>query len=141
MANPGPAVLNTVNTESPRGFVQFIQTIAVAITPAALSASTSAEQSYGANGATFVTAATGILPGDVILSISPPSITAAAVIGGWRVDTAVADKFYITWGTCSAGTPTPASGTYLITVARFIQSVSTTPATFSTLPSALVTTA
>lgn len=141
MANPGPASASTVNTQSPRAFVQFIETIAVAITPVALVASTAAEQSYGLNGASFATAATGIKAGDVILSISHPSLTAGTVIGGYRVDTSTDDKFYIVWGNCTAGTPTPAAGTYLITVARFVQSVTTTPGTFSTLPSAVVTTA
>lgn len=137
MANPGPASVSTINTESPRSTLQFIQTIAVAITPVALVASTSAEQSYGAAGASFATATTGILPGDVILSVSHPSLTAGTGIGGFRVDTSVADKFYIVWTNSTAGTPTPAAGTYLITVARFIQSTSVTPATFSTLPAAI----
>lgn len=137
MANLGPAVVNTVNTQSPRSAEQFIQTIAVAITPVALSASTSAEQSYGLNGASFATAATGILPGDVILAINHPSLTAGTGIGGFRVDTSTADKFYVVWTNSTAGTPTPASGTYLITVARFNQSTSTTPGTFSSLPSSI----
>lgn len=137
MANPGPAVQSTLNTQSPRGTDQFIQTIAVAITPVALVASTSAEQSYGLNGASFATAATGILPGDVILAVNHPSLTAGTGIGGFRVDTSVVDKFYVVWTNSTAGTPTPASGTYLITVARFNQSTSVTPATFSSLPASL----
>lgn len=137
MANPGPALVSTVNTQSPRGTEQFIQTIAVAITPTALVASTSAEQSYGLNGATFATAATGILPGDVILAVNHPSLTAGTGIGGFRVDTSVVDKFYVVWTNSTAATPTPASGTYLITVARFNQSTSVTPATFSSLPASL----
>jgi hypothetical protein len=138
--NPGPAVESTVNTQSPRGFFQFIQTIAVSLTPVALAANVSAEQSFGANGVTQATAATGILAGDVILSISPPSTVADVVIGGYRVDTATADKFYINFGNVSATTPTPPSGLYLITVGRLIQSVTTTPGTLSSLPSSIVTT-
>ena len=139
MANPGPATQVTVNTQSPRGTSQFVQTIAVAITPTALSASTAAEQSYGLNGASFATAATGILPGDVILAVNHPSLTAGTGIGGYRVDTATADKFYVVWTNSTAGTPTPASGTYLITVARYNQSASSegSPATFANLPSSI----
>lgn len=139
MANPGPAVANSVNTQSPRSTLQFLQTIAVAITPVALVASTSAEQSYGLNGASFATAATGILPGDVITAINHPSLTAGTGIGGFRVDTAVVDKFYVVWTNSTAGTPTPAAGTYLITVARYNQAASgeASPATFSNLPSSL----
>ena len=139
MANPGPASQVTVNTESPRGFVQFIQTLSIAMTPVALAASTATEQSFGSNGVSFVTAATGILAGDVITSVSAPSAVAGVVIGGWRVDTAVNDKFYVTFGNCTAGTPTPASGQYLVTVSRLIQSVTTTPGTLTTLPAAVVT--
>lgn len=138
--NPGPAIENTINTQSPPGFYKLIQTIAVAITPVSVATVTVAEQSYGANGASFATAATGILAGDVILAINPPSITAGTGIAGFRVDTAVNDKFYIDWVNPTAGSLTPASGTYLITVARMIQSITTTPGTFSTLPSSIVTT-
>lgn len=139
MANPGPATQVTVNTESPRAFVQFIQTISVAMTPVAMAASTATEQSFGLNGVSFVTAATGILAGDVILSVSAPSAVAGVGIVGWRVDTAVVDKFYVTFSNSTAGTPTPASGQYLITVTRLIQSVTTTPGTLSSLPAAIVT--
>jgi hypothetical protein len=139
MANPGPASQVTVNTESPRGFFQFIETIAVALTPVSVATITVAEQSYGANGASYVSAATGILAGDVILAISPPSITAGVGIAAWRVDTATNDKFYVSWVNPTAGSLTPASGTYLITVARYIASVTTAPGTFSSLPASVVT--
>jgi hypothetical protein len=138
--NPGPAIENTINTQSPPSFYRLVQTIAVAITPVSVATITVAEQSYGANGASFATAATGILAGDIILSISPPSITAGVGIAGWRVDTATNDKFYVDWVNPTAGSLTPPSGTYLITVARLIQSITTTPGTFSTLPAAIVTT-
>lgn len=139
MANPGPAVINTVNTESPRGFVQFIQTIAVSMTPVAVATITTAEQSFGSNGVTQATAATGILAGDIILSVVPPSLTAGVGICGWRVDTATNDKFYVEFVNPTAGSVTPPSGTWLITVARLIQSVTTTPGTLSSLPSSIVT--
>lgn len=117
--NPGPSSSQTVNTQIPYSPEVTIQTIAVSLTPTALVASTSAEQSYGANGVTQATAATGIKAGDVIVGVSHPSLTAGTVIGGVRVDPAVDDKFYIVWGNCTAGTPTPAAGLYLLTVARF----------------------
>lgn len=137
--NPGPAIEQTVNTQSPRGFYQFIQTIAVSLTPTQIATATTTEQSFGANGATQATAATGILAGDVILSVNPPSLAAGAGLVGYRVDTATADKFYLQWVTTTT-TITPPAGTYLITVARLIQSITTTPGTLSTLPSAVVTT-
>lgn len=133
--NPGPAVETTPNTQPPRSTLQFIQTIAVNITPTAIGAAGAAEQSFGAAGVTQVTAATGILPGDVILGVSPPSIAAASAPVAARVDTAVADKFYIDFIATAASTP--AAGVYLITVARYIQSVSTTPNVLASLPSAV----
>jgi hypothetical protein len=139
MANPGPASVGTVNTESPRSFFQFIQTIAVSITPTSVTNATAPEQSYGLNGATFATAATGILAGDVILAVNPPSVTAGVAMSGFRVDTATNDKFYVQWANPTAGALTPPSGTYLITVGRVIQSVTTTPGTLSSLPAAVVT--
>jgi hypothetical protein len=135
--NPGPASTATVNTQSPYSYEKFIQTISVAITPVAQSTAGSNEQSYGANGASYATAATGILPGDVIIGISPPSTAASCSIGGFRVDTSTVDKFYIDWVT-SASSITPPAGQYLITVARYSSSGGGgTPATLSSLPATL----
>lgn len=135
MANPGPAVTQTVNTVSPYSTERTIQTIAVSMTPLAVATITVVEQSFGSNGVSQVTAATGILAGDVILAVSPPSTVAGVGISQARVDVAVNDKFYIAFVNPTAGSLTPPTGTWLITVARFTQSVSTTPGTLTTLPS------
>ena len=138
--NPGPAIEQTVNTQSPRGFYQFIQTIGVSLTPVAVATITTAEQSFGLNGVSQVTAATGLLPGDVILGVSPPSLTAGVMLGQGRVDVATADKFYLQFVNPTAGSVTPPAGIYLLTVGRLIQSITTTPGTLSTLPTSIVTT-
>jgi len=135
MANPGPASQVTVNTQIPYSTERTIQTIAVSLTPLSVATITTAEQSFGANGVSQVTAATGILAGDVIIGVSPPGMTTGVILGNARVDTAVNDKFYIQFVNPTAGAVVPLTGTYLITVARFSQSVSTTPGTLSTLPS------
>lgn len=135
--NAGPSSEVTVNTIPPRSTAQFIQTIGVTMTPVAVTAATTAEQSFGSAGVTFVTTATGILPGDVILDVSPPSLTAGTFIAGSRVDTTTADKFYVEFGNTTAGSLTPAAGVYLVTVARFIQSAAFTPATLATVPSSI----
>ncbi|MDE2098340.1 MAG: hypothetical protein KGL39_13890 [Patescibacteria group bacterium] len=135
--NPGPSQVQTSNTQSPRSQGQFIQTIAVNMTPLAVAADTSAEQSFGSNGVSQATAATGIIPGDVILNVSAPSLTAGLGIGEWRVDTSTADLFYVAWQNSTAASLTPPSGYYLITVFRFNLSNGETPATFKTLPSEL----
>lgn len=132
MANPGPATIQTVNTQPPRATLQFIQTLAVNLgTIAGITTATATEITFSGLG-------TGLLPGDVILSVSKPTAQTGLGIAGWRVDTSTADKFYITYVNPTAGTVTPtASEVYLITVARYIQSVSTSPGTFSTLPSSV----
>ena len=135
MANPGPATIVTVNTQSPYSTERTIQTIAVSMTPVAVATITTAEQSFGANGVSQATAATGILAGDVILAVNPPSMTAGVGISGFRVDTATNDKYYVQFVNPTAGSVTPPSGTWLITVARYSSSVSTTPGTLSSLPS------
>lgn len=136
--NPGPASTTSVPTQSPYSYQQFIETIAVSMTPTAVTSATSAEQSFGANGATQATAVTGIKPGDVILAVNPPSLTAGTGIVGYRVDTSTQDKFYVEFSNMTAGSLTPASGVWLITVARYNQAASTTPGTLSSLPSSLV---
>jgi hypothetical protein len=135
--NQGPATTGTVNTQAPISYQRLIETIAVSITPVSVATATTAEQSYGLNGASFATAATGILAGDVILAVNPPSITAGTGIAGFRVDTATNDKFYVTWVNPTAGSLTPAAGTYLITVERYNASNSVTPGTLTSLPSSV----
>ena len=137
MANPGPVTVQTVNTQTPRSAETFVQTIAVSLTPLSVATITVAEQSFGSAGVSQVTAATGILAGDVIMSISPPSVGTAVGIASYRVDTAVNDKFYIAWVNPTAGALVPSAGIYLITVARFSLSASTTPGTFSSLPTSV----
>lgn len=129
--NAGPSSEVTVNTQPPRSTSQFIQTIGVTMTP--LAVTTSGEQSFGSAGVSQATAATGILPGDVILSANPPAFVTGVTVAAARVDTAVADKFYLDF----IGTGTPASGVWLITVMRFIQSVTVTPGTLSTVPNSI----
>jgi hypothetical protein len=136
--NPGPALTQTVNTQSPYSYEKFVQTLAITMTPTAAATITTTEESFGANGVTFATAATGILPGDVILGIAYTQAQTAGVgIAGFRVDPTVTDKFYITFVNPTAGSVTPYSGVYLVTVARYNASNSVVPATFSTLPTSV----
>ena len=137
--NAGPSSEVTINTVPVRSALATIQTIGVNMTPTALTASTTTTENFGLNG-TIVTTATGILPGDVILAVNFSGAQTAGVgIVGAYVDPAVLDKFYVIFNNATAGTPVPASGVYLVTVARFIQSATVTPATFSTLPSSITT--
>ena len=105
------------------------------MTPLSVAAITVVEQSFGSAGVSQVTAATAILAGDVILAVNPPSTTTGVGVSQFRVDTAVNDKFYVSFVNPTAGAVVPPTGTWLITVARFVQSVSTTPGTLTSLPS------
>lgn len=128
--NAGPSQEVTINSVPVRGTLATVQTIAVSMTPAGTLTITCAEQTFSGLG-------TGILPGDVLLAVNPPSTTAGLAQAQFRVDTAVADKFYVAWVNPTAGTLTAPSGNYLLTVGRFMQTVSVTPGTFSTLPSVI----
>lgn len=136
--NPGPASSQQVNTQSPAAFEQFIQTIAVNLTPVSVATITTAEQSFGANGVTQVTAPTGIKAGDVILGFSPPGMTTGVVAANVRVDPSVDDKFYIQFVNPTAGGVVPLTGLYILHVAR--PNVSTRPpgsTTYAFLPTSV----
>ncbi len=115
--NPGPAGISTVNTQTIYGTAQTIQTLYVTMTPTVVATISTVEESFGLNGATFVTATTGIKPGDIILAVDPPS-TPNLAISGYRVDPTTADKFYVSFTNPTAAGVTPPSGVWLITVAR-----------------------
>ena len=115
-SNPGPAGISTTNTQTIFGTAQTIQTVYVTMTPTIVATISTVEESFGLNG-TIVTATTSIKPGDIILAVSPPS-TPNVAISGYRVDAAVADKFYISFTNPTAAGVTPPSGVWLITVAR-----------------------
>lgn len=120
--NPGPSSVSTVNQQLPIGPEFTIQTIAVNLTPVSVATITTAEQSFGANGVTQVTAATGIKAGDVILGVCPPGMQTGVIMGQARVDPAVDDKFYLQFVNPTAGGVVPTAGLYLLHVARFNQS-------------------
>lgn len=120
--NLGPSSQTTVNTQSPYSTSVTFQTIAVALVPLSVATIVAAEQSFGLNGVSQVTLATGIKAGDVIVAVNPPSLGTAVGLASFRNDLTVDDKFYITWINPTAGALVPTAGTYLITVARFNQS-------------------
>lgn len=78
--NPGPSSQTTVNTQSPYSPQLTIQTIAVSLTPLSVATITTAEQSFGLNGVSQATAATGIKAGDVIVGVSPSGIDRKSVV-------------------------------------------------------------
>lgn len=130
--NPGPSRTVTVNTQSPYSPEITIQTIAVNITPAAVLTITAPEQ-------TFANTNSGIKAGDVIVGVSPPSVTAGVALSSWRCSPSADDTFFLQFVNPTAGSLTPPAGLYLLTVARFNQS--TRPpgsTTYAFVPTAVV---
>jgi hypothetical protein len=124
MANPGPAIVNTSNTDLVYSNLLLIESIQVTLSPgilvpAAGPNSAVGEQSFGLNAVTTTTPATGILAKDVILSVSKPTAQATIGIVGWRNSATTNDLFYISFLNTTNITQTPtASEVYTITVGR-----------------------
>jgi len=111
--NPGPSIQQTTNTQPPMSNLSKIETLSVNLGTIAQIATITATE------ITFSGLGTGLLPGDVILSVSKPTAQAGLGIAGWRNDPTVADKFYITFVNPTAAGITPtASEVYSITVGR-----------------------
>lgn len=121
--NLGPSSSATTNTQSPATFEQFIQTIAISLTPLSVATITTAEQSFGLNGVSQVTAATGIKAGDVVMGFNTPGVTTGVVATSVRVDPSTDDKFYIQFVNPTAGAVVPLTGLYILHVARPIASI------------------
>lgn len=122
MANPGPASITTVNTQIPYSTGFTIQTISVALVPLSVATIVVAEQSFGLNGVSQVTAATGIKAGDVIIGVNSPALGTACTVVGARVDLTTDDKFFLQFVNPTGGALVPSAGQYLLTVLRFNQS-------------------
>ncbi len=104
MSNPGPAVDNTGSLVLPISNVTEAVVLAVALTPVAVAPATTAEQTFSV---------AGVLASDFI-SVNPASPTAGIGIVGAR---ASADgEIAITYVNPTAGSVTPAAGTYLVKV-------------------------
>lgn len=138
--NPGPASSAQVNTQNPAGFGQFLQTIAVNLTPLSVATITTAEQSFGLNGVSQATAATGLKAGDVIVGFSTPGMQAGVVAANVRNDPSTDDKFFIQFVNPTAGAVVPTAGLYILNVLR--PNVSTRPpgsTTYGFLPTSVQT--
>lgn len=90
----------------PFGNVQGLAVVGVTLTPALVSANTSAEQ-------TFTVA--GLLVGDHV-TVNPPSLTAGSAIVSARVS--AANTLAISWGNFTSSNKTPPAGVYSVCVHR-----------------------
>ncbi len=117
--NLGPAITSNPQPQSSIGNITKSALLNLpSITPTALTASTTTQQSFAALGI-------GLIVGDQISAVTPPSYVAGITIVSAVVT--AADTLQITWGNFTAGTPTPPAGVYQVEVNR-AQSLASVPA-------------
>jgi|SRR5579872_2353513 len=109
-SNPGPTtVLAPDQIWYPIGNLWKVGNFNLSLTPTALGSGPAiAEQTYSATGI-------GLLTTDIVFVTYSGAQTANVALGSARVS--AADTLAITWSN-STGTPTPAAGTYVVTVLR-----------------------
>lgn len=108
--NPGPATTIASQPQASIGNIQKNAIIGATLTPAAVSAAITAVQS-------FTITALGVIVGDQVSAITPPSAAPAGVFPLGGIVTA-ADTVAITFVNVTAGSLTPPSGVYLFEVNR-----------------------
>ena len=109
-SNPGPAVTTTPEPQLAVGNIQKNGLLTVTLAPAATAAAITAAQTFSALGL-------GILPGDQISAISPPSYTPAGVFPVSALVTGV-DTISILFANVTAGSLTAPTGVYTLEVNR-----------------------
>jgi hypothetical protein len=106
--NPGPAQTTTNNTSIGLGNTTLDLLMQAALTPSAVSANTTAEQTF---------TVTGLQVGDMVAGINKPTAQAGLGIVGMRVS--AANTLAITFSNNTAGSITPTAGeTYVFQIVR-----------------------
>ena len=121
MANPGPASAQTQESFAPMTNVVKGGVFSLTLTPAAVATVTVAAQNFASTGI-------GLLAGDMVIVAFNGAQTAGVGITDAYVS--AADQLTIRFVNPTAGSVTPASGTYLVSVQRpntSTQSVTVTP--------------
>ena len=108
-SNPGPNVVTLPDTvQYPVGNVWKVGVFSLTLTPAAVVTITAPVQNFAATGI-------GLQTTDQV-DVSPPSATAGvALTSAW---VSAADQLSIQWVNPTAGSLTPPSGTYIVSVLR-----------------------
>lgn len=115
-SNPGPASDLPDFPQSPIGNIQKWGLFQLALTPVAVGANTTAEQTFSATGIGLSTGGfPTVLPGDFVW-VNKPTAQAGLGIVGVRVS--AADTLAITYVNDTAGSLTPTAETYLVLLAR-----------------------
>lgn len=108
-SNPGPNVaIQPDTTQSPIGNVQKIGVFSLPLTPVAVGANTSAEQTFAATGI-------GLLVTDFVAVVKP---SAQAGLGIVNVRVSAVDTLAITYMNDTSSSITPTAETYLVNVQR-----------------------
>jgi hypothetical protein len=108
-SNPGPNVATQPDTvQSPVGNLWKVGRFAITLTPSAVAATSAPVQTFAATGI-------GLLTTDTVL-VTPPSTTAGVAQAASYVS--AADTLALQFVNPTAGSLTPPSGTYYVTVFR-----------------------
>lgn len=110
-SNPGPAIATNPQPQAAMGNIYKNAVISASITPAAVATATTAVQS-------FSIPALGVVVGDQVSCVTPPSALPAGVFALGGTVTA-ADTVAITFVNVTAGSLTPPTGVYQFEVNRF----------------------
>ena len=106
MANPGPASVQTPNSQAPFSNIQQVAVLTVALTPASVGSATIAEQNF---------TITGLTVGDVIVWTKPALANAVAPV---NMRVSAANTLTVAYVNPTAGALTPTAETYQLTVFR-----------------------
>ncbi len=109
--NAGPSITSTPEPQGNFGNAYKTAVLTTSITPAAVATVTTAGQSF------TLSPGLGLVVGDQISAINPPSYTPAGVFPVGAIVTA-ADTITITWANVTAGSLTPPAGVYTLEINR-----------------------
>ena len=117
-SNPGAAITTASQPQAAIGNIIKNVVASASITPASVATATTAAQ-------TFTVTGLGVIVGDQVSAVSPPSNTPAGVYPAYATVTA-ADTISIVFANVTAGALTPPAGVYTFEVNR-IQTLASLP--------------
>lgn len=109
--NPGPSITSGPESQVSYGNIVKSAVMTSSLTPSAVASATTASQSFTLN------PGLGLLVGDQVSTVNPPSYTPAGVYPVGAIVTG-ADTISITWANVTAGSLTPPAGTYTLEINR-----------------------
>jgi|SRR6185312_3280537 len=111
-SNPGPTVVSTPDTvQMPTGNLWKVGTFLLSLTPSAVLAATAPLQNFANTGI-------GLLTTDVVVVTYGPTLTPTANVAIANARVSAVDQLTIQFVNPTAGSLTPAAGSYQVTVFR-----------------------